>query len=457
MPERLNLKVMPHNDEAEKCVLGCVLIDNDCVGIIRETLTEEDFYSEQNRCVFKAVTALTDRGMAVDPLTLSNELKQMEVFDKIGGYSLLTQIGDSVVSTRNIENYCTIIKDKAIRRKIIRDFGSVIDRTYSAEDDTDAMIEQAQKAVYDISMYNSSSDFIMLAQAVTDQIAEINRIQKLGESVLGVPSGFSNLDSITAGFQKGDFCLIAGRPSMGKTALGVNIAQNAAIRYDKKVAFFSLEMPVSQLANRIIASEAEIDSSKLRIAKVHHSEWSKLYEAVSSIRKKEVNLYLDETSGISIGEVRRKCRKLKATEGLDLIVIDYIQLLTIAGRYESRQQEVSAISRNLKALAKELKVPVLALSQLSRGAESRQGHRPMLSDLRESGAIEQDADLVMLLYRDQYYNKESQDTSTEVIIAKHRNGSTGTIKLQFESQYTKFVEFEEDPAFDEAYDEDNLI
>lgn len=457
MPDNLNLRVMPHNDEAEKCVLGCVLIDNDSVGVLRESLNAEDFYSEQNRCVFRAMMALNERGMAVDPLTLSNELKQREEFDKIGGYSLLTEIGDSVVSTRNVENYCTIIKDKAIRRKIIRDFGTIIDASYSSQDDTDAMIDQAQKAVYDISMYNNSREFTKLSDAVKDAITRINEIQKMGGNVLGVPSGFSNLDDITAGFQPGDFCLIAGRPSMGKTALGVNIAQNAAIRYDKKIAFFSLEMPIAQLSNRIISSEAEIDSSKLRVAKVHHSEWSKLYDAVSSISKKDVKLFMDETSGISIGELRRKCRKLKASEGLDMIVIDYIQLITTSQRYESRQQEVSDISRQLKGLAKELEIPVLALSQLSRGAESRQGHRPMLSDLRESGAIEQDADLVMLLYREQYYNQESTDTSTEVIIAKHRNGSTGTIKLQFEKEYTKFVEIEETDFDSEAYDEDNLI
>lgn len=457
MADKLNLKVMPHNSDAERCVLGCMLIDSETINIVREVLSEDDFYDGEHRWVYKSILSLSQRGKAVDTLTLSNELKENDVFDKIGGYDFLTKIGDSVVSTNNIENYCEIIKEKSIRRRLIRELGDVIDRCYSDVSDASDMIESAQRSVYNISMDNNATDFTKLSDAVSDAVNELNRIQKLDEKVIGVPSGFEAIDDITSGFQKGDFVLIAARPSMGKTALAVNIAQNASIRHNKSVAIFSLEMPTRQLANRIMSGEAEVDSSRLRIANIFPSEWSNLYDTVRDIREKDVKLFINDTSGISVGELRRKCRKLKATEGLDLIIIDYLQLMTINERSESRQQEISIISRTLKSIAKELECPVIALSQLSRGPEARTNKRPMLSDLRESGAIEQDADLVMLLYRDKYYNQESEDDSTEVIIAKHRNGSVGTVKLKFHGEYTKFITIEDDPASGEAYSDDNLV
>lgn len=457
MADKLSLKVMPHNSEAERCVLGCTLINSETISVVREVLSVDDFYDDQHKWVYKAVLALSDRGKAVDALTLSNELKENGVFDKIGGYEFLTKIGDSVVSTNNIEHYCDIIKEKSIRRRLIRELGDVIDKCYANEDDASSMIERAQKSVYDISMDNNTTDFTKLSDAVSDAVNELNRIQKLDEKVIGVPSGFEAIDDITSGFQKGDLVLIAARPSMGKTALAVNIAQNAAIRHKQAVAIFSLEMPTKQLANRIMSGEAEVDSSRLRIANIFPSEWSSLYDMVRSIRENDVKLFINDTSGISVGELRRKCRKLKATEGLDLIIIDYLQLMTINERVESRQQEISTISRTLKGIAKELGCPVIALSQLSRGPEARTNKRPMLSDLRESGAIEQDADLVMLLYRDKYYNPESEDDSTEVIIAKHRNGSVGTVKLKFHGEYTKFITVEDDPTSSEAYSDDNLV
>lgn len=439
-----SLKVMPHNSEAERCVLGCILIDSKTIDTVKEVLNEDDFYDNEHKLVYKAIISLDNRDKAIDILTLSNELKENNVFDKIGGYEFLTKIGDSVVSTSNIENYCEIIKEKSIRRKFIKELGDVIDKCYYDNENTSDMIEDVQKTVYNISINNTTSDFIPLSEAVSDAVSELNRVQKLNGQIIGVPSGFKAIDDITAGFQKGDMVLIAARPSMGKTALAVNIAQNAAIRYKKSVAIFSLEMPTRQLANRIISGEAEIHSSRLRIANILPSEWSDLFDIVQEIRQNNIKLFIDDTSGISVGELRRKCRKLKATEGLDLIIIDYLQLMTTNQRAESRQQEISTISRSLKAIAKELDCPVIALSQLSRGPEARTNKRPMLSDLRESGAIEQDADLVMLLYRDEYYNPDTEDDSTEVIIAKHRNGSVGTVKLQFRNEFTKFIDMQEE-------------
>lgn len=456
MSSKLSLKVMPHNDEAEKCILGCMLMSNDSISIVKEILHEEDFYSQQNKLVFKAILDLSDRSISVDALTLSNQLKEDKVFDKIGGYGFLTAVGDSVISTTHINDYCKIVKEKSIRRSLIAGLGQVVDMAYADNEDTTNLLELAQKNVYDISMGYSSKDFISLSDAINEAVKDLNRIQQLDEKIIGVPCGFRAIDDITAGFQRGDFILIAGRPSMGKTALAVNMAQNAAIRHNKSVAIFSLEMPERQLANRIMAGEAEINSSRLRIADIYPSDWSRLYDTVSKIRENKPKLFVNDTSGLSIGELRRKARKLKASEGLDLIVIDYLQLLTVAGRSESRQQEISSISRALKGIAKELDCPVVALSQLSRAVESRPNKRPMISDLRESGAIEQDADVVMLLYRDAYYNKESEDDSTEVNIAKHRNGRTTTVKLKFHGEYTKFIDFEEDPTMSEAYSDDNL-
>lgn len=457
MADKLSLKVMPHSSDTERCILGCMLIDSETINVVKEVLTEDDFYAGEHKWVYKAIVSLYERGKSVDTLTLSNELKENNVFDKIGGYDFLTKIGDSVISTNHIEDYCSIIKEKSVRRRLIRELGDVIDRCYNDNSDVMDLIEAAQKSVYNISMDNSSTDFTSLSHAVSDAVNELNRIQKLDERIIGVPSGFPAIDDITSGFQKGDMVLIAARPSMGKTALAVNIAQNAAIRYKKSVAVFSLEMPTRQLANRIMSGEAEVNSSNLRIADIKPSEWPKLYDTVRQIRENKVKLFINDTSGISVGEFRRKCRKLKATEGLDLIIIDYLQLMTINERSESRQQEISTISRTLKSIAKELDCPVIALSQLSRGPEARTNKRPMLSDLRESGAIEQDADLVMLLYRDKYYNPESEDDSTEVIIAKHRNGRVGTVKLQFIGEYTKFITIEDDPTSSEAYSDENLL
>lgn len=457
MADKLSLKVMPHNSEAERNVLGCMLLDNETISTVKEVLSEDDFYDGEHKWVFKSIIALNEKGRAVDALTLSNELKENNIFDKIGGYDFLTKIGDSVISINHVENYCDIIKEKAVRRRLIRELGDIIDRCYNDNTQTTDMIEAAQRVVYDISMDNKRNDFVNLSQAVSEAVSELNRIQKLNKKIIGVPSGFPAIDDITSGFQNGDFVLIAARPSMGKTALAINIAQNAAIRNNKSVAIFSLEMPTRQLANRIMSSEAEVDSSRLRVANVIPSEWSKLFDMVRNVREKEIKMYINDKSGISVGEVRRKCRKLKATTGLDLIIIDYLQLMTTNEKNENRQQEISSISRALKSIAKELECPIIALSQLSRGPEGRSDKRPMLSDLRESGAIEQDADLVMLLYREQYYKQDSEDDSTEVIIAKHRNGRTGTVKLKFMGEYTKFTTIEDDPTSSEAYSDENLV
>ncbi len=435
---------MPQNLEAEIGVLGCMLLDNNTINLVTEILDPDDFYAAQNQWVFKCIMELSSSGSPVDTITLSESLQKENIFDKIGGYTFLTKLLESVISTNNVAHYCHIIKDKAIRRKLITNLGAIIDKCYLDKEDIGDIMESAEKSIYDISLNRNTSDFTPLPSALETTIKELNELSKNLDSITGVPTGFNDLDNATAGLQKGDFILLAARPSMGKTALAVNIAQNASIRHNRSVAVFSLEMSTSALSKRIISAESEVNSEKIRVGKQNTNEWKKITKTFSNIKTQNTKMFIDDTSSISINELRSKCRKLKTTQGLDLIVIDYLQLMTVSGKIENRQQEISAISRALKGIAKELDCPVLALSQLSRAPEARTNKRPMLSDLRESGAIEQDADIVMLLYRDKYYNPESEDDSTEVIIAKNRNGSTQTAKLTFHGKYTKFVPEEMD-------------
>lgn len=441
-------KVMPYNLQAEICVLGCMVLNNESIDTVSGILREEDFHSPNNRSVFAAIIRLNMVGSPVDSITLSDELKKNEVFEKIGGISYLAEIADSVLSTKNVEEYCKIVKDCAMRRMIINQMSEIVEKSYSGKNSIEELIEDAERSVYNISMDKTGSEFVTLAKAVEESVLTLREVYKNPSQITGIETGYHEIDVATAGFQRGDLILIAGRPSMGKTALAVNIAQNAALRGGHTVALFSLEMSTIQLTNRILSSEAEVDSSKIKVGKASIDEWTKIINTFQEIKQEGARLYIDDTSGISVSEMRSKCRKLKAKKGLDLIIIDYLQLITTNERTESRQQEVSAISRSLKALAKEIDCPVVALSQLSRAPESRQNKRPMLSDLRESGAIEQDADLVFLLYRENYYKDDTDDNSTEIIIAKHRNGSTGTVKLTFHGEYTKFTPEEVDMTND---------
>lgn len=439
----LSPRVVPHSLEAEVSVLGCMILDNKTIDTVTQLLKKEDFYSEQNGWVFECIEEMNSKGIPADSLTIAEELKKKDIFEKIGGYSYLTNVADSVFSTSNVEQYCKIIKDKSVKRHMISSLGNIIDACYLERDELETILDNAQKTIYDIAL-NKTSDFISLPKAMEITISELREVYKNPQDITGISSGYPELDIKTAGFQRGDFILIAARPSMGKTALAVNIAQNAALRDNRSVAVFSLEMSSLQLTSRIISSESEVSASKLKVGKQSVSEWKRISEAYLDIKSKNAKMYIDDTSGITPNELRNKCRKLKATNGLDMIIIDYLQLMTIPRLSDNRQQEISAISRELKSIAKELDCPLIALSQLSRAPESRTNKRPMLSDLRESGAIEQDADLVMMLYRDSYYNPEASDNSTELIITKHRNGETGTVQLDFLNEYTKFIPHTED-------------
>lgn len=434
----ISSKTPPFSDEAEKSVLGCMILDKNAVITALSLLSEDDFYVDQNKWVFSVIKELNRNGFAIDYVTIIDRLNKDEVLEKIGA-SYLTELAEIVPSTTNIEQYCRIVSEKASMREIIVAFGNIIAKCYEDKRPLAEIIDEAERFVFNLSINKTRSEFVSLKEALTPAIVKIGELYQMNNNMTGVATHYKDLDEITSGLQPSDLILIAARPSMGKTALGLNIAQNAAFRGKKTVAFFSLEMSGEQLIMRIISSETEVNSKKIKLGTQNDAEWKKITILNSAVAESDIQLYIDDTSGISVGETRSKLRKLKATKGLDLVVIDYLQLMSTTQRTENRTQEISAISRELKGLAKELNCPVVALSQLSRSPESRGDRRPILSDLRESGAIEQDADVVILLYRDNYYNKDSEDNSTELIIAKHRNGETGTVKLTFLNEYTKFV------------------
>ncbi|MFA0814958.1 MAG: replicative DNA helicase [Anaerofustis sp.] len=431
-------KTPPYSEEAEKSVLGCMMLDKNAVIAALDILSEDDFYIDQNKWIFSAVAQLGRDGYAVDPVTILDRLKKDGVIDKIGA-AYLAELTEIVPSARNVEQYCRIVSEKATLREMIAAFGDLISKCYENQEPLAQIIEEAEQFIYELSVNKTRTEFTALKDAMKPALLKLGDLYQQNTSMTGVPTGYKDLDFITSGFQPSDMILIAARPSMGKTALGLNIAQNASFRGKKTVAFFSLEMSCEQLIMRIISGETEVNSKKIKLGNQSDMEWRRITLLNSSVQESNVSLYIDDTSGISVGEARSKLRKLKATHGLDMVVIDYLQLMTTNLRMENRQQEISAISRELKSLAKELNCPVVALSQLSRSPESRGDKRPILSDLRESGAIEQDADVVILLYRDSYYNKEAVDDLTELIIAKHRNGEVGTVKLSFLKEYTKFV------------------
>jgi replicative DNA helicase len=443
-------RVPPYSDEAEKSVLGCMLLDKDAITIAAHALRPEDFYSDQNRWIFEAIVQISRRGGAVDFVTLIDRLNSEGVIEKIGA-SYIAALEDIVPSTKNIEQYCRIVSEKAALRDIILNFGNMIADCYDAKKPLSEIIDEAQRYIYDLSMNKAKSTFVSLKDSVKPLIVKLAELYRRNEAMTGVATGFRELDDVTNGFQPSDLILIAARPSMGKTALGLNIAQNAAILYKKTVAFFSLEMSCEQLVMRILSSETKVDSVKIKKGNQSNSDWKKLTDINSLAQESDIELYIDDTSGITPGEILSKLRKLKSTKGLDMVVIDYLQMMTTNARTENRQQEIASITRDLKAIAKELAVPVVTLSQLSRGPEARSDKRPILSDLRESGAIEQDADIVMFLYRPGYYDKANDPSETELIIAKHRNGETKTVRLKFMPQFTKFEDSPKKPVEEDAY------
>lgn len=416
-----------------------MLIDKDAINTAVEHIKPRDFYKEANKEIYETILLLFNRNEPVDLITLSEELKNRDSLDKIGGMTYLAQLSDIVASTANVEYYCKIIEEKSTLRRLIVSCNDVIARSFESAEEVDHIIESAEQSIFNITQGRERDGFSHLKDILMDTFVQMEERAAHKGSLTGLTTGFTDVDYKLSGLQKSDLVLLAARPSMGKTALGINMAVNAAIEAKAKVAVFSLEMSRNQLAQRIISSVSHVDLSKIISGNLESQDWEDVISSVGLLATADI--LIDDTAGISLSEMRAKCRRLKLEKGIDLILIDYLQLMELGGgRQESRQQEISAISRGLKALAKEMDCPVIALSQLSRAPELRTDHRPILSDLRESGAIEQDADVVMFLYRDDYYNEDSELRNIgEVIIAKHRNGPTGTVELAWRGEYTKFV------------------
>ncbi len=429
------MRSLPQNVEAEQSVIGSMIIDKTSIAQALEVLKTEDFYKDSHKVIFEAIVELFQKDIPIDMVTLIEHLRSKDKLESAGGITYITEISSSVPSTANLQSYISIVEQKSMLRKLIRASNEIIEQSYNKQDDVEVVIDFAEKKIFDIAEKRTTSDFESISSVLERGFIEIERLFNNKGDITGIPSGFPELDSKTSGFQKGDMVLIAARPSMGKTTFALNIAQNAALRAGKSVLVFSLEMSKEQLAYKLLCSEANVDMLKLRTGNLEDEDWESIAKASGPLAAAQI--YIDDTAGISVMEMRSKCRRIKLEHGIDMIVVDYLQLMSGSG--ESRQQEVSEISRSIKALAKEMQCPVIALSQLSRAPEQRSDHRPMLSDLRESGSIEQDADLVMFLYRDEYYNKETEDKNVaECIIAKQRNGPVGTVKLAWLGQYSKF-------------------
>lgn len=434
------MKSLPQSIEAEQSVLGAMMIDRNIIAQAAEPLSADDFYRDAHKVIFKSIVEMFQKDEPVDQLTLLEYLKATDRLEKAGGITYVTEIGASILTTANVKSYIKIVEEKAMLRRLIQSATNIIEDCYNKQDDVPSVLDGAEKKIFDLAETKQSNDFEPLNVILERSFEQIEGMFSNKGELTGVGSGFTDLDEMTSGFQSGDMVLIAARPSMGKTTFALNIAENAALRQGKSVVIFSLEMSKEQLANKLLCSEANVDMLSLRTGNLEDRDWENIARAAGPLSSAKV--YIDDTAGVSIMEMRSKCRRLKIEYGIDLILIDYLQLMSGSGE-ESRQQEVSEISRNIKAIAKEMKCPVIALSQLSRAPEQRADHRPMLSDLRESGSIEQDADLVMFLYRDEYYNKESEDKGIgECIIAKQRNGPVGTVKLAWLGQYSKFGNLE---------------
>ncbi|MCR1899275.1 replicative DNA helicase [Irregularibacter muris] len=434
-------RVPPQSIEAEQSVLGSMLLDKEAIAGATEILIAEDFYREAHGAIFDAIVQIYNRSEPVDFITLSEQLKNTNILEQIGGAAYLAELANAVPSSSSVRHYAKIVEEKSLMRKLIRASSNILDKSYEGSEEISDLIEMAEKRIFDISQGRTTDGFVPIREVLLDAFDNIEALFKNKSQITGIPTGFTDIDSKTSGFQKSDFILVAARPSMGKTAFALNIAQHAAVKEKVPVAVFSLEMSKEQLIHRMLCSEAHIDSQKLRTGDLQESDWDKLAQGMAILA--EAPVFIDDTPGISVMEMRAKCRRLKMEHGLGLILIDYLQLMSGNGKIESRQQEISEISRSLKALAREMDCPVLALSQLSRAPEARADHRPILSDLRESGAIEQDADVVMFLYRDEYYNPDTEEKNIgEVSIAKQRNGPTGVIKLVWLGQFTKFASLE---------------
>ena len=438
MEEALIKRILPHSPEAEQSVIGSMIMSRDAIVEASEIITGADFYQQQYGIVFEAMIELHDEGKAVDLITLQERLKEKDLPPEISSMEFVRDLLSAVPTSANVKYYAEIVAEKSMLRKLIKTTEEITNACYLGKEKTQDILEVTEKKIFDLVQNRGSEEFVPIRQVVLNAIEKIEKASRSQGSVTGIPTGFIDLDYKMSGFQPSDLILVAARPSMGKTAFVLNIAQYMAFHNDVTAAIFSLEMSKEQLVNRLLALESKVDSQNIRTGNLEDEEWAKLIEGANIIGKS--NLIIDDKPGISISELRSKCRKYKMEHNLGVIFIDYLQLMTGSGRSESRQQEISEISRSLKALARELNVPVVALSQLSRAVEQRPDHRPMLSDLRESGAIEQDADVVMFIYRDDYYNKDSENKNiAEIIIAKQRNGPIGTVNLVWLPNYTKFA------------------
>ena len=447
MEETLIKRIMPHSLEAEQSVIGSMIMDKDAIMAANEILISEDFYHQQYGVLFDTMVELFNAGLPVDLITLQNKLKEKDAPAEITSLEYVRELLDAVPTSANVKYYAKIVKDHAMRRKLIKLNQEIENECYSGQESVETVMDITEKKVFELlQSRGGSGDFVPIRKVVMNALEKIENSAKSDGNVTGIPTGFVDLDYRTAGLQPSDLILIAARPSMGKTAFVLNIAQYVAFHEDMCTAIFSLEMSKEQLVNRLFSLESHVDAQALRTGNLSDADWEKLIEGAGVIGNS--HLIIDDTPGISIAEMRSKCRKYKLEHDLKLIIIDYLQLMSGSGKSsDSRQQEISDISRALKGLARELSVPVIALSQLSRAVEQRPDHRPMLSDLRESGAIEQDADVVMFIYRDDYYNKDTELKGvSEIIIAKQRNGPIGTVNLAWLPQYTKFANLEHNPG-----------
>ena len=433
-------KVPPQDIEAEQAVIGSMLTDQDAVVAAIETLKPEDFYREDNKLIYSAILNIYNRAEPIDIITLKAELSSMGKLDNVGGLEYIVGLPDKVPTTANVDRYIKIVEEKSMLRNLIKTANEILSMGYDQTEDVEDVMDLAEKKIFDVMQKKSKTGYTSIKDVLVESFTKLEELYNQKQHVTGVPTGFIDLDRMTAGLHGSEFILIAARPAMGKSAFALNIATYAATRANVPVAIFSLEMSKEQVGNRILCSEALVDSNNVRTGDLNDEELSKLAETSGELS--QAPIYIDDTAGITITEMRARCRKLKLEKNIGLVVVDYLQLIQGSGKTSGREQ-IAEISRSLKILAKELEIPVIALSQLSRAVEARDDHRPMLSDLRESGSIEQDADIVMFLYRDDYYNEDSPEKNVaEVIIAKQRAGSTGTVKLAWIGNYTKFANLE---------------
>ncbi len=432
-------KIPPHDEEAEQAVIGSMMTDKDAVISAIEVLRPEDFYRDDNKTIYQAISNLYAKSEPIDIITLKDELTSLGKLEPIGGLEYLVSLPEKVPTTANVEKYIKIVEEKSILRSLIKTSNELIELGYDQNEEIEVLMDNAEKKIFDLMQRKSQKGYSSIKDILVDSFTELEQLYNKKQHITGVASGFIDLDNKTAGFHGSDLVLIAARPAMGKTAFALNIATYAAVSANTPVVVFSLEMSKEQCANRILCSQAMVESEKVSKGDITDDDWSKLAVASGELSE-SAGIYIDDSAGINVSEIRAKCRKLKIEKDIGLVVIDYLQLIQGSGKSRNREQEIAEISRSLKILAKELGVPVIALSQLSRAPEARPDHRPMLQDLRESGSIEQDADMVMFLYRDDYYNQESEQKNiAEVIIAKHRAGPTGTVELLWMPSYTKFA------------------